>query len=54
MKLCLNIRDEHTNSGKDVRLVAQGDCPEVVSVIIKKNNIVFIARTTEDRRRPNV
>ena len=39
----MNIGDERTNNGKNIKLVAQGDCPEVVNVIIKKNNIVFIA-----------
>jgi hypothetical protein len=54
VELGLNVFDECTYGWKNVRLIAQRDCPEIVCVVIKENNIVFVAGMTVNRSSPNI
>jgi hypothetical protein len=53
-KLGLNIFDECVNGWEHVRLIAQGYCPEIVCIIIEKDNIVFVSGMTVNGSSPNI
>ena len=54
VELGMNISDESSYGVKNVRLVSKRDGPKVMSIVIKKNDIVLITRMAKNRRRPNI
>jgi hypothetical protein len=43
-KLGVYVGDESTYGRKNIRLITKRNCPEVMSVIIQKHNVIFITR----------
>ena len=50
----MNVSDESSYGVKNVRLVSKRDGPKVMSIVIKKNDIVLITRMAKNKRRPNI
>jgi hypothetical protein len=45
-ELSMNIGKEGTDCGQNLRFLSQGKGPNMVCIIIKKNNIIFATRVT--------
>lgn len=53
-KLCADVCVKANYGGKNIRLVTQGKCPNIVSAIIKYNKIKFVTKIANNWRRPHI
>lgn len=53
-ELCVHIAEEGADDIMNIRFLPNREHPNVMSICIKQNNIVFEPRMTRNRRRPDI
>jgi hypothetical protein len=54
LELCDDESVERDESGKNVRFVANRECPSEMGEIIQQHKIIFVSRIANNRRSPNI